>query len=144
MARTLAAVLAVSVVFITGCTPANPATKHYQKVADDAKWDPPAGALLELDDVQYRAHFNPISTGCTVVAFDRQANKQLWETELKGIGPVGHSKYRNEVRMGVLDDDTLVVYGDEAYGKYIEILDRKTGKTVGHKVFKEEKAKAEK
>ena len=58
---------------------------------------------------------------------------------LKGIGPVTHSKYSNEVWLGVLDADTLIVHGNESFGKYVEIVDRKTGKTVGHKVFKDEK-----
>lgn len=100
--------------------------------------------FFERDGVLYHADFSQMSTGCAVVAFDLKAKKQLWRTDLKGVGPVDHSKYRNEVRMGLLDADAVVVYGHESDGKYVEILDLKTGKTVGHKVFKEEKGKAEK
>ena len=34
-----------------------------------------------------------------------------------------------------MNNEVLAVYGDENDGQYVEIVDMKTGKTVGHKVF---------
>ncbi|HKB02715.1 MAG TPA: hypothetical protein VKD90_10875 [Gemmataceae bacterium] len=89
-------------------------------------------------DVLYHADYGPISSGCAVVAFDLKAKKQLWKTSLKGLGPIHHSKYRNQVRMDRINGEVFAVYGRESAGRYVEILDLKTGKTVGHKVFKDD------
>jgi hypothetical protein len=96
-------------------------------------------SFAQRNGVFYYTDFSPYSSGCRVVAFDLTAKKQLWKAELKGLGGIDHSKYRNEVRMEVLDDDTLRVFGKESAGRYVEIVDRSTGKTVGHKVSDEKK-----
>jgi hypothetical protein len=93
--------------------------------------------FLERDGVLYHADFSANASGCMIVAHDLKANKQLWKTDLKGIGPVAHSKYANEVRMMTYKSDALMIYGKESFGKYIEILELKSGKTVGHKLFKD-------
>jgi hypothetical protein len=87
------------------------------------------------DDVLYSAVFHPSSSGCAVVAFDLKAKKQLWKTYLKGlVERRPHSAYRNAVLLD-LDGQAVCVRGQEAFGNYIEFVDRKTGKTVGHKVY---------
>ena len=87
-------------------------------------------------DVLYLAEFSSLRTGCSIVAYDFKAKKELWKTDLKGIGPVAHSKYRNEVTIATAGDDAIFVTGRESGGRYIEYVDMKSGKTVGHKVFK--------
>jgi hypothetical protein len=59
---------------------------------------------------------------------------ELWKTRLKGLGPIAHKDYRNDVNLG-LEKYAVCVRGKEAFGNYIEFVDRKTGKTVGHKVY---------
>ena len=97
------------------------------------------------DNVLYFAHFETSSQGCVVTAHDLESGKKLWETELIGIRRIGHSGYTNLVtisvgsRSGIDDKDEASVYvaGHEGFGDYVEILDSKTGKTLGHKVFRE-------
>jgi hypothetical protein len=84
--------------------------------------------------IVWYAEYGPISSGCSLVAYDLEAGKQLWKTNLKGLGPIDHTKYRNQVVLE-LDRDVVRVWGQESAGNYLEIVDRKTGKTVGHKVF---------
>jgi hypothetical protein len=87
------------------------------------------------DDVLYYAVFHPSSSGCAVVAFDLKAKKQLWKTHLKGlVEGRPHSAYRNAVLLD-LDGQAVCVRGQEAFGNYIEFVDLRTGKTVGHKVY---------
>ena len=86
------------------------------------------------DGVLYYADFGPITSGCAVVAYDLKAKKQLWKAGLKGLGPIGHSRYSNAVNLG-LDKQAVCVRGRESAGRYIEYVDLKTGKTVGHKVY---------
>jgi hypothetical protein len=93
-------------------------------------------SYFEDGGIFYYADYSTGSYGCKLVAYDLQAGKEIWRTQLKAIGPVNHSKYRNQVWIEPLDEVTVIVFGNEAYGKYIEIVDRTTGKTVGHKVFK--------
>jgi hypothetical protein len=81
-----------------------------------------------------------MSSGCNVISYDLKKDKQLWKTELKGLGPIDHSKYYNSVILE-LKDDAIRILGKETAGRYVEYLDPKTGKTVGHKIFKDEKKK---
>lgn len=85
-------------------------------------------------DVLYLAVFYPLATGCSVRALDLRTGKERWKSELQGLGQVGHSKYRNQVAIDA-DGVAVVVRGKESYGRYIEVLDPRTGRTVGHKVF---------
>ena len=89
-------------------------------------------------DVLYRADYSSNSSGCAVVAFDLKAGKELWKAKLKGLGPIHHWKYCNRVWMEPVDDAVFAVYGQESAGRYVELVDFKTGRTVGHKVFPRE------
>jgi hypothetical protein len=96
-----------------------------------------AGTVFgERKNVVYYADFTPYSNGCAVIAYDLKAKKQLWKTDLKGLGPIDHKKYRNEVILE-LKDDVIRVLGQESAGKYVEYVDLKSGKTVANRVFKE-------
>ena len=86
------------------------------------------------DDVLYYADFGPSSSGCAVVAYDLRKQKRLWRAPLKGLGGVDHSKYRNAVNLS-LEKYAVCVRGQESAGNYIEFVDLKSGKTVGHKVY---------
>lgn len=93
----------------------------------------PHSVFVRAGDVLYYADFNPRMTGCAIVAFDLKDEKLLWRTHLWGYPVVGHSKYSNRINLEV-GSKNLTVYGNEAYGSYIELVDRETGKTVGHRV----------
>ena len=80
------------------------------------------------------AQFSPHATGCTIVAFDLEAKKQLWSTQLEGIGAIKHSGYGNSVSLGILFG-VVEVDGWETAGKYREYLDLKTGKVIAHRLF---------
>jgi hypothetical protein len=88
-------------------------------------------------DVLYYAEFGRARTGCAVVACDLRTGKQLWKARLKGLGPIGHKDYRNEVNLD-LEKYAVCVRGKECLGRYIEYVDLRTGATVGHKVYSEE------
>jgi len=85
-------------------------------------------------DILYIAEYYPISSGCEVVAVDLKSGKQLWKTELQGLGPVDHSKYYNLVNIET-DGRIIIISGNEASGRYVEHLDSKTGKFLGNKQF---------
>jgi outer membrane protein assembly factor BamB len=87
-----------------------------------------------VGDTLVYASFHPSANGATMIAVDLKTGKELWKTSLKGIGLVSHFAYRNYLNMEA-DADTITVFGNESFGKYVEILDTKTGKTVGHKKF---------
>ncbi len=83
----------------------------------------------------YSADYSRSSNGCGLVAYDLTARKQLWKSNLKGLGQIPHTRYSNAVRLDLLPDGTLRVFGRESAGDYVEFVDGKTGKTVGHKIF---------
>ena len=72
---------------------------------------------------------HPHSTGCGVVAVDLQTGEQLWRHQLKGLGPINHSQYRNQVVLEI-DESTVRVLGKESAGRSVEYVDRDSGRTV--------------
>ncbi len=82
------------------------------------------------------AAFLPSRTGCAVVAYDLKNGKQLWKTNLKGLGSIDHFEYSNAVNLDIINTDAVRVFGNESAGQYLEIVDLKTGKTVGHRTYK--------
>jgi hypothetical protein len=98
-----------------------------------------ASVFVQRGDVLYYADFSPNSNGCALVAVDLRGGRQLWKTNLWGIGSRSHSQYLNLINMA-LDGKYVVVYGNEMFGRYIELVDAATGRTAGHRlVAKDEK-----
>jgi len=85
-------------------------------------------------DTVYYADFSPIRTGCAIVAFDLNGGKEVWRTDLAGLGGVTHSRYSNRVVVS-LEEGALKVLGNEERGKYLEYVDLRTGKTLAHRIF---------
>ena len=111
------------------------------RILDDGKelvaWEGHNRSVFALQgDVLVYAAFHPSSTGCAVVAFDLKAQKRLWKTDLMGLGPIRHFRYSNSVNLDIINNDAVRVFGSESAGQYLEIVDLKTGKTVGHQKYK--------
>src|SRR5579859_2019854 len=88
--------------------------------------------FTRLKDTLFIAEYCPIATGCEVVALDLNTGSKLWSSLLQGIGPTGHSEYLNRVNIET-DGKRIVVNGNEAHGRYIEILSPRTGTTLVNK-----------
>ncbi|HJZ60469.1 MAG TPA: DUF6265 family protein [Gemmataceae bacterium] len=89
--------------------------------------------VITGDRLIYSNHF-PGASGAEVVAIDLTTGREVWRTQLQGLGPIEHSAYRNDVALR-LADGGVFVYGQESMGGYIEVLDPQTGKTVGHRTL---------
>ena len=90
--------------------------------------------FVVAQDVLYLADFSSIASGCTVLAHDLKEGKLLWRTPLRAIPVGGHSQYWNRINLDV-DDRHVTVYGKEGFGRYLELLDRKSGKSVGYRLI---------
>ena len=86
-------------------------------------------------DMLYYVEHHPIASGAAAVSIDLKTGTLRWRTQLKGLGPVDHSKYRNQVWLEIADD-ALVVQGRESYGNYVELVDFTTGKTLANDLRK--------
>lgn len=88
-------------------------------------------AFVILDErvLVYSVH-HAIASGCALVAVDLKTKKQLWKTRLKGVGPVIHSKYRNRINLRAGPGQAVTVFGWESHGRYLEVVDLKSGKTL--------------
>lgn len=92
------------------------------------------GGALAADDKQvYLVRYGLNTSGATVTAFDLKTGRRAWDQVLVALGPVSHSKYSNRVQARV-ERGQLVVFGWEAQGKYVEVLDTRTGKDLGNRV----------
>jgi hypothetical protein len=110
-------------------------TIHIRKNGEDVVTWPGhfASVFIRGGDTLYYADFSPNAHGCSIVAYQLNSRRESWKTPLIGIGFLGgHSMYTNRVNMK-LKGNRLIVYGDEAGGRYIEILDVMTGRTLGQR-----------
>ena len=101
----------------------------------------PGGFLLLLGDRLFVAQHSHIATGTKVFALDADTGAELWSTDVLGLGPIGHSKYRNRVQLGSRDG-AIIVYGHEAQGRYVEALDPETGAMLGNRKVSDAEARA--
>jgi hypothetical protein len=84
-------------------------------------------AMLVDGDTLYLVYYSAISSGATVHALDFETGTERWATPVHGLGPIGHSKYANHVVVRMIQG-LLVVFGNEAAGRYIEVFDPVSGK----------------
>jgi len=93
------------------------------------------GSLIVVGDVFYFTSFSQVASGMLLVAYDLRQRRELWRKDLKGIGPVAHSGYRNFGAHLDPVDGAIRVHGREIYGAYVEYVRLSDGETVVHKVF---------
>ena len=89
------------------------------------------GTFAFSGDLLIYSNHHRNATGCEIRAVDLAEGTTLWSTQLKGVGPVEHSKYRNRINLS-LSDGKITIYGNESSGQYIEILDLKSGETISN------------
>ncbi|MEM7233214.1 MAG: hypothetical protein AAF517_13645 [Planctomycetota bacterium] len=79
------------------------------------------------------ADYRVMVNGCTLASYDLFTGKKLWSTALRGVGRVGHSRWRNAVQLRQDHRNFVTVFGDESTGRYVEIVDLRTGETAAHR-----------
>lgn len=92
----------------------------------------PGGYLLLHGDNLFVAFHSHIATGAHVFDLDTETGTQIWTADVLGLGPIGHSKYRNRVQLAVRGH-ALIVYGHEAQGRYVEALHTDTGQLLANR-----------
>lgn len=86
------------------------------------------------NDRLYYADWDFSRSGGQVVAVDLENGKEIWRTSLNALGPIVHFQYLTRLNLKVTDHG-ITVYGDESQGRYIEVKDIGSGKTIGQKMF---------
>ncbi len=78
------------------------------------------------------AQYSAISSGAIIHALDLATSQERWAQSVQGLGPISHSKYYNHVVLKLVRG-ALVVFGNEAQGRYIEVIDPKSGRTLSNR-----------
>ena len=60
-----------------------------------------------------------------------------------GLGPIRHTEYYNAVNLEIIDNTTVLVFGNESAGKYLEFVDINTDKIAGASGLREVGSKAQ-
>ncbi len=89
-----------------------------------------AAALAWAGDVVV-AHYDPIASGTQVTRLHAETGATVWTTPLQGMGPIDHSRYRNDVQTQIAAGK-IWVYGWESAGAYVEVLDLQDGHQLQH------------
>jgi hypothetical protein len=100
----------------------------------------PQSAFQIGGTILYFANFQPLRTGCEVVAYDLSNGNEIWRTPLEGIAKSGHEQYRNRVTVDLAnqsDRGVVTITGNETGGDYVEVLDQKTGKQLAHRIYRQ-------
>lgn len=92
----------------------------------------PGAEIAASADAVFVVTYCAISSGAVVTAFDGERGRVLWTTRLEALGDVAHSEYYNDLDVRA-EDGKVIVSGWEAYGKYVEVLDAKTGEDLGNR-----------
>jgi hypothetical protein len=87
-------------------------------------------ALLPLATDLAVAFYSPIASGAELRAYDLRTGGERFRTPLQGLGPIAHSQYYNGVELDVEPGGKIAVFGNEAGGKYVEIVDFASGRTL--------------
>jgi hypothetical protein len=99
-----------------------------------------------FDGVLYLARSHVATMGCTMTACSMTDGSIVWTTDKLGIPPQSHSAYGNEAYItlsrprevpGEERGDSIILRGRESYGDYMTVLDRRTGKILANRVFRE-------
>jgi hypothetical protein len=86
------------------------------------------------DDRLYYALFGTNSNGAKIVAVDLTTGKEVWRSEVLGIGMKLHSSYSNSLNLSA-DPFSVKIFGNEMSGQYFESKRADTGVTTAHKIF---------
>jgi hypothetical protein len=99
------------------------------------EWAGHAHSVFQIvGDRLYYADYSIQRTGGAIVAVDLTTGKILWREQLQALGPIEHSKYFNRINLRA-DADSVRVTGNESAGRYIEVKETATGRTVAsHKL----------
>jgi outer membrane protein assembly factor BamB len=96
--------------------------------------DADAGSIDADDHTAYVALYRSGATGARLRALEVTTGRARWEVSLAGLGPVHHSKYANRVRVRLVAT-RVIVYGNEAGGRYVEVRAASDGRLVAHRVM---------
>ncbi len=94
-------------------------------------------ALLEHAGALWVVRYSPIASGATLLVLDASTGRSRRERALLAIGPVDHSKYRNELQLRV-EHGHVIVTGRESEGRYVEALDPADASSSASLVFLDE------
>jgi hypothetical protein len=87
--------------------------------------------LIDAGDLVVLAVHSYASSGGSLLGLDRRTGELRWSKRLEALGPVAHSEYRNEIQLALIDA-RVVVFGDEAEGRYVEQVEISSGKTLSN------------
>ncbi len=96
---------------------------------DERASSSPYAALASDEDTLFVARYSPIASGCEVRAFELESGRERYRVPVRGLGPVDHSQYANEVQLA-LTKDKLEILGWESAGRYVEQLEPFSGRFV--------------
>lgn len=110
-------------------------------VDGDLQWTAPfkheewiaGGGLVTLADGSVVGYlYGEISdSGVQLIRIDQDSGRKRWEADCPALG-VWHSKYWHQA-VAVTDDGRLKVTSRGAYGSFVEVLDARTGRSLGRK-----------
>ena len=85
--------------------------------------------------ILYRASFDQMGEGGTIIAIDLLKGVELWREKLVAAGYKDYPTPGLESMTIEANDDVVIITGVETAGHYLEFKDVKTGKTIANRRF---------
>jgi hypothetical protein len=99
-----------------------------RKFEIDLDYSEPLSDFILQNNKLYIANYHPIATGSSLYCYDLEKDEIIWTADVKQIN-ASHSKYFNKVTLFTYLDK-IVMYGNEAFGKYVQIFDAESGERL--------------
>ncbi|HXI79526.1 MAG TPA: PQQ-binding-like beta-propeller repeat protein [Verrucomicrobiae bacterium] len=96
--------------------------------------DADSASIVTEPRVAYVALYRRGLSGARLQALDVSTGRVLWDAQLEALGPIHHSKYANVVQVRRIAG-SIVVYGKEAAGRYVEARAVSNGQLIGHRIL---------
>lgn len=95
-----------------------------------------SAVLLRHRETVVVVAYHGSSSGAVAYGLNGRDGTKLFDSSPGSIGPIGHSKYSNELALTVNEAGHVLTHGNESGGHYIGVLDVAAGRLLGREVWR--------
>jgi hypothetical protein len=93
--------------------------------------------VIEAGGLVVVVFHSPIASGVTLWAVEQASGEIRWRSDPPGLGSVKHSEYSNRVAIDARSPGFLIIYGEEAAGRYVAVVDPVDGSVVSDEIWRD-------
>ncbi len=96
-----------------------------------------SAALVEHQGTVVVVAYHGSSSGAVAYGLNRRDGTKRFDASPGSLGPIGHSKYHNDLALTVDPAGHVLTHGNESGGRYVGVLDLAAGRLLGREVWRD-------